>query len=411
MAGSLVLLGIAALFQLQPLLIRSGVISADALPLGVLVAACLFLLAVPVLMLRRGAGRIPLSLYVLLAFPLLHLPVAYFAVPLDALAGGTRLALQMMALAGICATIEITHWSNTAVDRVLTGLDVLCVLLAAAVIHSYVSPGLYENLGEVQTGDVRRAFGITGDQAGWIMAFVGIIAFARRRWLVLLPTTLALLATAQVGASVMFVIGCLATYLGRGGATRYLKAASAGAIAALLAVSMASSVPLLQRASLGRLTDDEGTGSLRLFAMSIGVDMFLRSPVVGSGYGTYVYRAAELHPVAFVEQRNYVSNSTNQFLQFLYEFGVLFFGAVVYVAVSAIRKLGALARHSAVIDRERIRGVFWAIVAMVICNQTAVFFLPSALFSLMLMYVSLGFVGHQRRSAAPAGALTPQVAP
>jgi hypothetical protein len=400
LVGSVSLLLVAVLFQIQPLLTRIGLIPADAPPVAVVAAAGLLLLAIPLLMLSRHSGRIPLSLYALLAMPLLHLPVAFFTVPLDALGGGARLAMQMAALAGICAVVDVTRWSDAAVDRTLAGLDWICVFVAAAVIHSYISPSAYETIGEVQAGDVvRRAFGITGDQVGWIMAFVGIVAFATRRWIVLTLTLLALLATGQVGATVMFVAGCLGVYLGRGGIARVLKAASIGAVAVIVAVSMAASIPLLQRLAQGRLTDEGGSGALRLYAMSIGVEMFLESPIVGSGYGTYVYRAAELQPEAFVERRNYVSNTTNQPLQFLYEFGLAFSGVVILIAASAIRKLGRLATRAPDADRERIRGVFWATVAMIVCNQSAVYFLPSALFSLMLAYVSLGFVVH--RKAAP----------
>lgn len=331
-----------------------------------------------------------------------------------------RAAIQSSVLA-IAAAVALEE----PPPRVRQVLLITGVAAGGTVALGYLFGPILPFLGEVQGIErgLPRAFGLVGDNAGYLLAFFALWMLLERRWLPAAGFTATVLLTGTIGALTTLLAGGLLTLLWREApvdaanpalSTRQRTADTVVRRAAIVTVGLAALAALSFFSPLAvRLTDQSiissGSGAQRMATMAIAVKAWLESPVIGGGAGLFAWRAELAGAEQILDartaggfQQGAIATAGNQYLQILADSGVIGLALFLTLLVTLIRTLGRGERwERPTSSRLFAAGQRW-VLALAIGNQSALWLNPSnPVFLLVLFLAGLAVAVTTRRPARP----------
>lgn len=305
--------------------------------------------ALPVLLLGLlAAVQLALGRYTHPSVPtLVMVEAAWFALVLWAAAHarrrwGAEVIFRVVAsaiLAGglLSAMVAIVQWSGLRDSP-----------LAVITTWSPVplpSPRAYGNIGQSN---------LLANQLCLALAALGyLVAEGRIRWRWAVPAVALLVAGlfftgSRVGALILVAFLLISAICWRATptvATRRLAALSLGTLALFLAVDpilTAFGVDTGELGALRRAAGDDGSGVMRVHFWAHAATIFLRAPLIGTGFGTYAWEYFAQSPAFPQTFEGIERNAHNLYAQFAAEGGAVGLVLALWFTVGVVRLTGHL---------------------------------------------------------------------
>lgn len=249
--------------------------------------------------------------------------------------GGLSASLHVLLISLFIPAIALSCSSEKRVTNFLYQLNLFALFNTILVFITFLFPNLLSSLsvGEVSKGaDGTRAFGIIGDQVGWILTFFSSYALFNKRWVLFGFYTIGIFMAATLGAIGLWgvvLIFFLWKYVKRTKNNIKIFAAASVPFLVLLLLSLGqlSKLTAVQRLTSGSIVD--GAVGHRLMSYSLGVSNFIEKPILGYGFGTYSYINREKYGEIIDKgyetgiSHTIFSNASNQYLQIAIDMGLI----------------------------------------------------------------------------------------
>jgi hypothetical protein len=270
--------------------------------------------------------------------------------------------------------------------------------LGLAVCHVILALGLYSVVGDffgvnVHQGVFGRYFGPLGDQVAWVLTLPFVVYFSSRRILLALLAALGLALTASRGPALTTIAALLLLLV----FSRGRRLEHAALIVTLLIVGLYQAG--LFSTLLHRFSATEFTNNDRTVTAALGVKIFLKSPIFGSGYNslTYFYPST-MHRIS----HGILPAQTSTFVQMLSDGGLILFVPYVCFVLAASKAGVSLMRHSHAVREGRLMtGTAAWLIAMLWVNQSALWFVVGSYLG-PLVFGMAGLVAGSVLRHAPA---------
>jgi O-antigen ligase len=243
--------------------------------------------------------------------------------------------------------------------------------LGLAICHVVLALGLYSVVGDflgvnAHAGVFGRYFGPLGDQVAWVLTLPFVVYFSSRRIFLALLAALGLVLTASRGP-VLTTIAALLLLLVFSRGRRFEHAAL---VVILLVIGLYQAG--LFSTLLHRFSATEFTNNDRTVTAALGIKIFLKSPVFGSGYNSLThFYPSTMHRIS----QGILPAQTSTFVQMLSDGGVILFLPYLCFVLAASKAGVRLMRHSSALTEGRIlTGIAAWLVAILWVNQSALWF-------------------------------------
>jgi O-antigen ligase len=375
---------------------------------SITLSSLLMLTLVPLLIANLFTGRLKINprspgLWFFLVLVLSQIIVAVFRP--EMFRGALSITLQF-SLMFLVLPLVSTVKDKKALLFAIWSLQVWGLIQAFCVYLSFLFPVVFSKLGNVYgdyAGGEFRTFGIMGDSVGWVLCLFAYWAIAAKQWLKFVFFTGAIVVTATLGAIILILVGFAIIFF-RDVSTdfsrikKYLFLMGFGCIALTASIGTLSKLTAVERVTEASSLIDQGSGAQRLWSYGIATYFIKENPIVGYGFGTYLYQVQKqfgFRSEFLKYSKGALSNANNQLLQSLYEVGIL--GTVVLLAMIfaylkvLIKNVDAM---PALFSHFKIASFTW-LLSMLLFNQTAVWLNPSIVWFQMALVIgiSLGING------------------
>ncbi len=321
--------------------------------------------------------------------------------------GGLSLMLQFMLQSLLILILSKTFGSKSVV-RFLQFLIIFAFVNCATVYGSYFFPDAFRGIAEVHgyfgynTSDpdrIIRAFGIMGDAAPWFLSFFSVLYLYLRKYLISIFYGLTCILGASLGATALLIMAVLLFFfLKSENKFRFIFRFFSLISLVMLVVFAIKPELFLDISVVKRITDPamykSASGAQRLYTYGLGINMIIQSPFWGSGYGTFLYNLKSSLGNEFFNLKfgnGALSNANNQFLQVLYEGGIILFILFVFMVRRILLIFVKYANWDQLQDKmiEFKKAAFVWFLALVLMNQTAVWMVPSMLWLLVVSLIGI----------------------
>ena len=232
--------------------------------------------------------------------------------------------------------IQLSDIKLSDIEKFVQWLRVFGFINALLVIISYLFPSL---LSSFQSGTsdlvITRAFGIMGDEVSLLLTFFFFDALVFRKRLLVLFYSVSIVLTGGIGAFITLISLLLyyLFYIQQNTRKNVLKKINLSIISFVLILFLfdyLEEISLIKRIYSNFDDSGNGTGSLRLFSLSIALDMIKSSPMLGTGFGAYSFVVNDVFQYdTFEVSMNIVRSSFNPYVQMICEAG--FIGLLVFI--------------------------------------------------------------------------------
>jgi hypothetical protein len=305
---------------------------------------------------------------------------------------------QLRALAA-CAVWSSVFFVMPLLLRSQAHLLIFAQLLDALgwFITITVFVGAFGYGGEVQGVDTGalRAFGVFGDQVGYVLAFFAARSALKGRYWAAACHMAALVLTGTQGALVVLLVAVLATLLSgaRSMLARPISSNIAAALAIVLLLGLVIISPLGNTVTHRIFDSDslEATAAGRLGSMALGLQVFISHPLYGVGFFGFRFALWEFFPQQYFSELldNYLALTTNQFLQTATDGGLTALLGLSIMLYSMLTKLKTAATSSAAALFQSDMKAAWVwTIGMILGNQTAVWILPESIITYVFFMLS-----------------------
>lgn len=284
--------------------------------------------------------------------------------------------LFSLALYPLFCHFAARRWAINSCNVSAIDLGAVTIVFVCAVSIYLEALGLFsfESYGT-------RYFGFMGDPGPWLLVF-GIVHLMLRKInaAVVVIGLIALLMTQSIGASAVFFfafVGYLLVYKDR--ENNWWKAG----LVSLILVSLLLAFEFSE-IFLNRLEASDGVLEDRIKTNLYTLDVFLRSPMFGGGYGSHT--AAFYSDAIFLETREFVTWSlpTSSHLQILSDFGLTAFVPWFLFIISIAKMSWRVLRLENSDTPKQTAGLALWSAAFLISNQSASWLIPGSALSILL---------------------------
>lgn len=273
-------------------------------------------------------------------------------------------ALSLQSAALLFMTLPFFALQRAAkAQRVDRAVLLTCHLILLLGLLSILSDffGVYRH-----EGSGHRYFGPLGDQVAWALTLPFTVYFATRRIPLALLAGVGLALTASRGPALITITAALLLLF----FSRARRFEFGSLMVMLLVLSIYQSG--LLRPLAARVSSTQLTANDRTTTAALGVKIFLRSPVFGSGYNSLTH----FYPTRAVLVRlGILPGQTSTFVQMLSDGGLLCFAPYLFFVLATTMTSVALMRHWQQLPYGRLMsGVAAWVLAMLWLDQSALWF-------------------------------------
>jgi hypothetical protein len=275
---------------------------------------------------------------------------------------GNQLVLQAAALAFLTFPFFAMDTAAKAADvdrSVLITCHFILILSMISIVGDFTGSTNYES-------GAGRYFGFLGDAAAWAISLPLLVYFCRGKFVLASIAGLALVLTASRGPA--FIVAMAMLFLLGFGRGRRVQYAATFVVMGLVALYQSNLFSTL----VGRISTTHISSNDRIVTSKAGLELFLKSPVFGSGYNTLTYHfptvwRRTLHGV--------LPNQTSTFVQMLSDGGLMMFiPFILFVIFCTVAGISLMKRSRGMMSAGTMHGVISWLLAMLWMNQSATWF-------------------------------------
>jgi len=277
----------------------------------------------------------PLFLFiVLVVFSSLTTYLFYPEYTLRALSVGFQITVDL----GLLLLIGKSKLNNKNLTLLFNNLLIFIVVNTVFIFISYIYPNFSPVLVVSYGPTYSRAFGIMGDQLPYLISFFLFYALLKDKFFLFSFFVVGIILTSSITASFISLILVLYYILivRKASITKHIVIV----VLAVFSLTITSynalyNLGIFQRLSSG-LYGPQTNLVWRILSFENGIDMFLKKPIVGYGYGVYSYLVADtivtsISGLPVDSAIKILGTTSNQFLQVLVETGIIGFMLFVYL--------------------------------------------------------------------------------
>lgn len=280
-----------------------------------------------------------------------------------------------MAFSPALLFIIFRSWASRSQSHrpIQTGLDLLALMAIGSVALDLTGIFRFESYGA-------RNFGVLGDSVAWLLSALLVLHISSRRWALFALTLLCLLATASRGPIVVSLVATTLLALLQPGRTQGAQNLRIGVLVIL--VSVVGFVVQFAPAVIDRFLQTDFFANDRIDTSRFSYEVFLREPILGSGYNSHSYYFSQVFGEA-QEGSTVYSVATSTLAQSLADSGItgtlflvssyLFFMVVAFRVLRTSRPWEPGGSFPFV-----ARGLSAWLIAFIPLNQTAGYILPNS---------------------------------
>lgn len=321
--------------------------------------------------------------------------------------GGMSLMLQFI-LQSLLLLILYKTLYRKALNRLYQFLIIFAFVNCAIVYASYLFPYVFDGIAEVHgyfgyndsdPERIIRAFGIMGDLAPWFLSFFSILYLHLRKYLFSIFYGFTCILGASLGATALLIMALFLFFLLKSkNKVRFIfKSFSLISLVILLVLAIKPEL-FLDISVVKRIVDPttfkSTSGAQRLYTYGLAINMISNSPFWGSGYGTFLYNLQSSLGYQFFNLKfgnGALSNTNNQFLQVLYEGGIILFILFVFMIRRILLIFSKYTNWYLMQGKmmEFKKAAFVWFLSLVLMNQTAVWMIPSMIWVLIVSLIGI----------------------
>lgn len=323
------------------------------------------------------------------------------------LQGGLSLLVQFVLQSNIIIILSKTL-QKKSFNYFLNFLSAFAFINCVLVYASYFFPEYLKGLAEIRgyfgyldqdPERILRAFGIMGDVAPWFLSFFSILALRMKKYALSVFYAGTCILGASIGAAALLLFAIFLFFLlSSKRKFQFIFKSSILVIFFMALLFLINPEIILNISIVKRLTDpntfESASGAQRLYTYGLALNMISLSPIWGSGYGTFLYNLQASFGYQFFNLEfgdGALSNTNNQFLQVLYEGGIILF----LLFLMMIRRIlhifskytNWLQTQSKMIEFKKASFIWF--FSLVIMNQTAVWMIPSLIWILIVCLIGM----------------------
>ena len=245
------------------------------------------------------------------------------------------------------------------------------------------------NFGEVLVfgnSEYTRYFGPLGDQVGFVIVLFSSIALLHHRWPEFIFHLGAILLTGTRGALLSFLISVFSFIYLLNFDKKLLKKLLI-VFLSVITISFFLTQTDLGESYLSRFSGEKMDSSsyTRQSAMLYGILLFIENPLLGVGFAGFNIHVWALNPASHLgnysveQQENYLSMTTNQYIQTATDGGIFALLLLIIVLFNMLRIVYKATNNGSPEIRLKFRAVLIWMISILAGNQAAVWLLPSSL--------------------------------
>lgn len=248
------------------------------------------------------------------------------------------ISFQIIADLSLILLIGKSNLKITQLKFLFYNLMAFIIINTFLIYISYLYPDAFSLFIVSKSYNYLRAFGIMGDQIPYLLGFFSFYALIKDNLVLFFFFTIGIILTSSINAS--FIALVLVLYymliIKKTSHSKYILLV----IFILLSITVISydaiyDLGIFQRLSSG-LFSPQTNLMWRLLSLENGIDMYLKSPIWGYGYGAYSYIMTDsvvssIGELPVDSATKILSTTSNQFLQILVESGILGLIAFIYL--------------------------------------------------------------------------------
>jgi hypothetical protein len=242
----------------------------------------------------------------------------------------------------------------------------IMVIASSSILLDFSGVTSYESFAD-------RHFGFLGDGVAWLVTLPVIIYYATSRPILLAVSVAVLMLTLSRGA-IIVLVGAFILFL----VSRKISSMLSFAVRLLIALLLAFALAGEQRvtAIIQRFEEIEFSESDRVSTSQNGFNLFLASPIYGSGFNSLAYYYPQK---ALRYEGDAVEVPSSTLLQMLSDGGIIVGIAYIYLVVSTIKAARRLSsRKDSGHELNVIAGLASWITSMLLFNHSASWFFPGS---------------------------------
>ena len=294
---------------------------------------------------------------------------------------------------------------NIQIFRFLKGLSYFAYINAFLVIISFFFPLLFSGFESSTTDDgIIRSFGFMGDEISMFLTLFLYMELVKKNLYGFFIFLAAIMCTGSIGATITTVSlivyhFCINLKFNQALFTKAILSVSLFFFLLILFSSQLQQISVVARINQNLSgPDGGGTGQLRMLSLLNGLEMFMKRPFFGVGYGSYANNVManytgviESSGVVMSESTagNILGSTFNPFLQIVCEAGLVGLAFFTYLIINFFKLLKTkLDTNSVVVQNFREASYGWMLVFIITC-LSANWFLPAS-FLLLLVLTLVG---------------------
>jgi O-antigen ligase len=248
----------------------------------------------------------------------------------------------------------------------------------------------YDFLDSEVTGMGIRAFGLLGDISPWLLSLFAVFSYQNKKYLLFLFFAGSCVIGASLGASFTLFFSLVLFFLFNNRNKFYSLVITVIFFSMLLLLyNYFDNILLFNR--LKGINNDSSSFQ-RSFTWLKSLDMIYESPLYGHGYGSFYYYMTYNNP-NLDYAGGAVSNANNQFLQILFDGGVLLLVTYFIVIIKVLK----IVKDKVVwgLNQDKylsMKKAFYIwLLSFIISNQTMVFIIPSTIWVVIIIFVGMSY--------------------
>jgi len=276
------------------------------------------------------------------------------------------------------------------------------------VYGSYYFPDTFKGIAEIHgyfgfndddPDRIKRVFGIMGDVAPWFLSFFALHAIQMKKYFLGIFFGMTCALGASIGATALLLFGVYLHFFLSSLKKTHFFIRTLIFIVVILGIILFYFPDMILNISVVKRLIDPSTfksysGAQRLFTFGLALDMINASPIWGNGYGTFLYNLQSSFGYQFFNlkfEAGALSNANNQFLQILYEGGIVLFTFFIFMIrhIFLIFNKYVQWSHKQSKMLEFKKSAFIWLISLVLINQTAVWMIPSLLWLLISSLIGI----------------------